>query len=56
MIHVQREPGIPASVEGSVREPAREARGLDEMLDVAASAALQEDPDVLVLKKSAARR
>jgi len=49
VIHVQREPGIPASVEGSFVSQ-REARGLDEMLDVA-RAALQEDPDVLVLEE-----
>ena len=49
VIHVQREPGVPASVDGSFVSQ-REARGLDEMLDVA-RAALQEDPDVLVLEE-----
>lgn len=49
VINVQREPGVPANGEGSFVSQ-REARGLDEILDVA-RAALQEDPDVLVLEE-----
>jgi twitching motility protein PilT len=49
VINVQREPGVPATGEGSFVSQ-REARGLDEILDVA-RAALQEDPDVLVLEE-----
>jgi len=49
VIHVQREPGIPTIGEGSFVSQ-REARGLDEILEVA-RAALQEDPDVLVLEE-----
>ena len=49
VINVQREPAIPTHGEGSFVSQ-REARGLDEILDVA-RAALQEDPDVLVLEE-----
>lgn len=49
VINVQREPGVPTAADGSFVSQ-REARGLDEILDVA-RAALQEDPDVLVLEE-----
>jgi len=49
IINVQREPGVPAQGDASFVSQ-REARGLDEILDVA-RAALQEDPDVLVLEE-----
>jgi len=49
VVNVQREPGVPGNADGSIVSQ-REARGLDEILDVA-RAALQEDPDVLVLEE-----